>query len=382
MKKDNFFRQAARWVAHTFGYKAENKFGRIVWYVFATCSTIIVLFTVIGIVIGIIDDISDARSDLKRQRKLNDISYLHAYNNTYVSPNVIHHDGGTSYLYNTVEKRRTITGVHWICKSADDSLAFYSKDDKRGYFNIYNGEPVIPAKYEKAWVFSEGVAWVMDQGRLHLIDHCGKDVLDQTFPFTEKIDSYCFHYGLSPAADRDGRVGFINKQGEWVVDPAYHYAIYKDKGLWLAWDKDGNEGMIGPDGQVFLPFVFSHLSFDYDNQYIYGRRNDHLDLVYDFQGNLLNPCSYEEVMQMDYYTDKFVLNAYSEDYERETASANCLKYRTSDYHYGLMDKNGKIVTPPMYDNIEAIAKDRYFCEGEMGAVVLDDKGQECDKKQF
>ena len=30
-------KKAARWVARMFGYKAENKFARGLWYVFATC---------------------------------------------------------------------------------------------------------------------------------------------------------------------------------------------------------------------------------------------------------------------------------------------------------------------------------------------------------
>ena len=93
---------------------------------------------------------------------------------------------------------------------------------------MFTGQPVIPAQYEKAWVFSEGVAWAMKDGELHLINHEGKDVVDATFPFIECIDSYCFHNGMCPAANLDGYIGFINKQGEWVIDPVYLYANFED----------------------------------------------------------------------------------------------------------------------------------------------------------
>lgn len=36
-------KKAARWVARMFGYKADTKFGRILWYVFATCACVLVL---------------------------------------------------------------------------------------------------------------------------------------------------------------------------------------------------------------------------------------------------------------------------------------------------------------------------------------------------
>ena len=36
-------KKAARWVAKMFGYKAENKFARCLWYVFATSAAVVAL---------------------------------------------------------------------------------------------------------------------------------------------------------------------------------------------------------------------------------------------------------------------------------------------------------------------------------------------------
>ena len=363
-----------------FGYKAESRFGRVVWHVFATSAAIVVLFIAIVFISDAIERIRDIRSDREYERQQNDVTYLHDYCNYYVSPYVIHHDGYPTYLYNTMKRKRTISDVEWVCQSADDSLAVYNQNDKRGYFNILTGEPVIPAQYEKAWVFSEGVAWVMEQGQLHLIDHGGKDVIGKAFPFSEIIDGYCFHNGLCPMIERKGRVGLINKQGEWMIEPIYSSVNYNNHGFWIAMDTAGHYGLLDLDGGLMLPFDFDYIhSYSYDD-YIYARRIDHVDQIYDFTGILVNACSYDDIEQMYYEGDEFEYQDYLEDYARKPISASCKKYITSDDHCGLMDKDGNIITPPSYSDIKAISKDRYYCESEVGSVILDDKGRECGEK--
>jgi hypothetical protein len=379
MKKDNFFKRAARWVARMFGYKAESKLGRIAWHVFTTSAAIVVLILAAILVYRGYGKIRDRRQARNHQTQLQDEYFLNDYCNYYVSPYVILHNGEPSFIYNTVTREKTIIGVQWICKSDDDSLTFYCKENKRGYFNMFTGEPVIPAKYEKAWVFSDGVAWVMDKGELHLIGHDGKDVINETFPYSERIDSYCFHNGLCPLTNRDGLVGFINKRGEWVIEPQYHYANYNEHGCWMAYDREDRYGMIGLDGQVLIPFEFDYMCSESYNDYVYVRDFDHVDQVYDYEGHLVNDFNIQSVYNMEYESDE-IISQYDEIIRKEE-SANCNQYVSSDYHYGLIDKSGNIITKPLYRNITAIAKDRYLCSNDMGTVILNDKGQVCGGKQ-
>lgn len=78
---------------------------------------------------------------------------------------------------------------------------------------------------------------------------------------------------------------------------------------------------------------------------------------------------------MEYVTDE-----YDEYGDLKKATANSLMYLSSDYNYGLMDRNGNVITPPLYDQITAVAANLYLCEGDEGAVLLDDKGKECGEK--
>lgn len=378
MKKDNFLKQAARWVARMFGYKAENKFGRGLWYVFATSASITALYVTIALTINIIDEVGDIRSTKKYRRMTNSPTYLHEYRNRYVSPYVIFHDGYPGYLFNTTQGHRTLTGIQWTCNSSDgDSLSVYCTSDEhqRGYFNRFTGEVAVPAQYQKAWIFSEGVACVYDEGVLHFIDHKGQTLMGKEFPYTERIDDYCFHNGLCSMLGDGNRIGLIDKEGNWVVDPIYYEMAYDEKGFWYTRDREWNYGLLDAQGQVLLPIEYDYIDIRHEDSCIFVRHLNHLNQVLDFNCNVINPCDYAEVEIMQYNTEK-----YDEYGGLESAVANCRRYRTAEGYYGLMDKNGNVITPPFYSYIDAIGSDRFHCTGANGSVILDGKGQECGEK--
>ena len=58
-------KKAARWVAKMFGYKAENKFARGVWYVFATSAAALTLYFAVALTIVIVDEEGYAIDDYK-----------------------------------------------------------------------------------------------------------------------------------------------------------------------------------------------------------------------------------------------------------------------------------------------------------------------------
>ena len=370
-------KQAARWVAKMFGYKAENKYARGVWYVFATSATVLALYFAVVLTILIVDGVGDIISDCKYRRMNNSPTYLHDYSNEYVSPYVIYHSSCPSYIYNTTTGRRTATDIHWICKSSDgDSLVCFStvEEQKRGYFNRFTGEVVIPAQYEKAWIFSEGMACVMDQGMLHFIDHSGNSAIDKAFSYTPCIGDYCFHNGLCLMSDDNERMGLIGRDGEWKVNPDYSYIRYESKGFWLIQDTDGHQGLLRADGEPFLPCEYEEVTVR-NTDYISVWLLNHTGILLDTEGNVVNSCDYTEIEKIEYITDE-----YDEYGDLKKATAHCLKYRSADWHYGLMDRKGNIITPPLYDCITAIAAGLYHCEGDEGSVILDDKGRECGEK--
>ena len=62
-------------------------------------------------------------------------------------------------------------GIHWIAKPlGDDSLVCYSMGDRRGYINMLTGEQAIAPQYRHAWVFSDCLASVDDDGWIKFVD--------------------------------------------------------------------------------------------------------------------------------------------------------------------------------------------------------------------
>ena len=376
-KKESFIRRAARWVARMFGYKAENKFARVVWYVFATCVTIVAVYVTVALSIVFFDEADDLVSDYKYHRMDHDSTYLHDFSNEYVSPYVIYHSSCPSYLYNMVKGVRTATDIRWICKSSDgDSLACFStvEEQKRGYFNRFTGEVAITAQYEKAWIFSEGLACVYGKGMLHFIDHKGNPAIEKAFPYTPCIDDYCFHHGLCLMSDGNGKVGLIGRDGEWKLEPEYDFIRYEAKGYWVIQDSLGRQGLLRGDGSPFLPCEYLRVTVR-DTDYISVRLPNYVDQLYDNEGRLVDACEYADVEKMTYSTDEF-----DEFGSMKEATAHCLRYESHSYHYGLMDRNGNMITLPIYDRITVIAPHRYLCDGDEGTVILDDQGKVCGEK--
>ena len=82
---------------------------------------------------------------------------------------------------------------------------------KWGYINL-QGNLVIPAQFEGAHDFSEGMAAVSFSGKLGYIDRTGKLVVPVKFDEAQK-----FKDGRARVRIITEGYGYINKQGELVV---------------------------------------------------------------------------------------------------------------------------------------------------------------------
>ena len=308
------------------------------------------------------------RTEYRRQQSLD---YCHEYWNHQLSHDVIFHEGtGDGYIYNKQLGRRTVINLYWICVSEDNSLVCFSNGERRGYFDRYTGELVIPAQYEKAWVFSEGLACVMFEGKLGFIDPEGHWVIDPVFEWAPYIGNYCFHHGLCLMSDGHGRMGLIDKQGKWSVEPRYEFMDGAVEGYWRVADSCWRWGLIDDTGRAVLPCEYAYLSMD--NQYLHTRTEDHLEQVFDMEGKMVNSCDYYDIQAIEYPTGEY------DDYgSPKMADARCLKYCTSDFHCGLMNRDGRNITLPLYTDIRAISEDRFVCDGPVGTIILDDRGREC-----
>jgi len=106
----------------------------------------------------------------------------------------------------------SISGVDEVGTFAKNGLAVFRRGVRFGYINR-NGEVEIPPRYEAAHQFSGGLAaTALPHSRISYIDSSGKQVIQHDFD----------HAGLfvnerAAVMSTDGSIGYIAKNGEWLV---------------------------------------------------------------------------------------------------------------------------------------------------------------------
>lgn len=112
--------------------------------------------------------------------------------------------------------------------------------------------------------------------------------------------------------------------------------MYTD-GSFLAKDQESKYGFIKLNGEVTLPFVYDKISNNYNNNYT-SLKNGKCGLV------RVNSGDPQEILTCDF---------------DEIKNEKNVIITKKNSKYGLLDKNGKVIIEPTYDNIEIVNKSGY-----------------------
>ena len=229
--------------------------------------------------------------------------------------------------------------LDWTQRSQNDSLAVFCTENKRGYYNMYTGEIAIPAQYRRAWVFAEGLAAVQKNGNIGFINHQGETVIEFKYPYHgNPLSNFVFEEGHCVVADTTGRCGVIDRTGKWLICPEYdNISAYKEYAIAT---KAGVTMQMGYDGHIMNAFVLDNIKeLTYKEKERYENREGELEYVEN--------------------TVKTGLFAY------------CVGGR-----YGLMDANCHRLTEPLYKSITAVNKNIYRATllDYYSEVILNAKG--------
>ena len=253
-------------------------------------------------------------------------------------------------LYDESTGKYTTPKLNWISDiSDDDSIVVYALPEKRGYLNVHTGEIVIEAKeYQKAWIFSEGLAAVVKDGMIGFINRNNEVVIPFKFPlpkFDNENNYYVFHNGYCVMTDINGRVGLIDKKGEWVVEPAYEYILSPVNGYREVYD--GLYGVLGPDLKPYKPAIYEYVNVDIDKTVTLAK--DGRMWMEDLDGNVIVPFMYDYSDYLEYPEDIYcaeetcyVLSEFSEYYIGNKV--------------GIMNRvTGMPITDAIYDEVKMIS---------------------------
>lgn len=378
------FSGIANWFTVILGMRDDSKYGKFIRRVVGTCFAFLMLLLAFASGWNVWDTVCYR---LKLSKHYDD-SY---YDSQYISRNVTYYSGeygeNDGYLL-TNEGEKTIKGIKWIAKPLGyDSLVCYSDGRKRGYFNMFTGKPVIEPKYRHAWIFSDGLASVDDDGWIKFIDATGKIVIDPKIPYQQEIDGYVFHNGRCIVHnDRFDRFGIIDRQGKWVLRPEF-FSIQLAGELWIV-DNGEGKSVVDINMKPVIPYVKGKIWVN--DKDITVALDSHVMQRYNYQGELTDDFLINDVSYMTYNTDELrytQTTTYDEEGnvtgETEDAEptpvqriARCKRYEAEYGWYGLMTSDGKILTPPSYSNITAVGYDLYLCKDtDDGGILLNGKGE-------
>ncbi len=121
---------------------------------------------------------------------------------------------------------------------------------------LADGQIVIPAVYDFVAIPSDDLFTVTEGGHTAYFDKTGNVVL----PFSNEYESYGnFTEGLARVM-RNGKWGFINKMGEEVITPRYHYADEFADGMAIVRNEKDLHGAIDEWGNLVIGYQYPALT--------------------------------------------------------------------------------------------------------------------------
>ena len=276
--------------------------------------------------------------------------------------------------YGFIDKKGNVAiPCEW--KYADDfhdGLAYVANaEGDHGYIDKL-GKEVVPCKWQKITSFNEGLAEAKGARGWGLIDKKGNEIIacqwkniisyddqavevedDNGTRFTIEYSGNILPH-IKEGVDfyplkRNGKYGYINKNGETVIPYTWNEAEYFKNGLAVVGDGDfwaSRYGLIDETGSIIIPCKWKTLKpitkrlvkvmGDYGN---YG--------LIDMEGNVIVPCDWKYI---------------------ESFSDGLAKVMNSRELYGYVNKKGKLVIPCKWKIAERFRNSK--------AKVCDLKGRE------
>lgn len=376
--------QALGWFFGLFGYKRDGRFAKCVWGLFASSGAIIMAFFALAIVCAGVEMVYD------RYYKPHYCDDEYCYHSEYINRDLYFHntEDGKGYIYNKRTGEKLIKHIAWIAKPlGKDTLVCYSNGRKRGYFSKNTGKVIIEPKYDHAWVFSDGLASVDDNGYIKFIDGTDKVVIDQKMPYIPNMEGYVFHGEYCVVDTDDGELcGLMDKKGN-IVLPMEYSSIHPSNDF-KYWRLQKGEEMAVLDDSLKTILPLSECFICIGDGTIDVTMPDHTMRKYDMTGSLINDFYISGFRMLEYEKEEIVYRTNTtvddgdgiveelEEYYHPKATARLRAYVAGDGYEGLMTADGRKVTMPLYWDIVALDQDLYLCSSkDNDKVIVDGKGE-------
>ena len=271
--------------------------------------------------------------------------------------------------------------------NAEDSLVVFRDYDRkyRGFVNTNIGRIIIPAQYDRAWNFSEGLAAVVKDGTISFLNEQGEQAFPTTFPlcFDDDHEDYAFvfHNGLCVMIDRNHKWGLINTRGEWVIEPVYTEISKPYLGYRIVCD-GRHYGLLTNDGNGALPMEYDIIRRTLDGTGFFLAKNGYGKLV-DRNLNTIVPFAHDGLEPLTYIDDYRSMDEYDRYGNPIPITPQYWRYDIGSKS-GVVDREGNVIIPAVYFMVWMVDDNLFEAEvtyrGE--SILFDNKGRYVGKSNF
>ncbi|MBQ2397507.1 MAG: WG repeat-containing protein [Bacteroidales bacterium] len=276
-------------------------------------------------------------------------------------------------VYNLKTKEYTTPKINWVSSVPEnDSLTVYAIGNKRGFLNVKNGEIIIDVdsnNYSNAWVFSEGLAAVVRNGKIGFINAKNEIVIPFKYCYFDKYNAYdfgyLFHNDCCVITNEKGKFGLINKKGEWILNPIYDKILpLHENGYRLVVNKE-KYGVIDSNNNIVYPTEYDYIDI-VSNGFVLAKEGKMWQI--DFSGKVTKPFMYEMSEEI------LFVSGYTEDEYPIHTNSDYAKYEILGL-YGILNSiTGKPITPAKYSEVSILSKNIFEVQDkESGNWYLLDK---------
>lgn len=201
-----------------------------------------------------------------------------------------------------------------------------------------DGRVVLAPQFDSIWRFEDGVAAVLKDDKLGLIDTSGRQLMP-----CELDEVWSYAQGLAMARVGD-RIGFVDRSGAWAIPPTFESAgDFSPGGLAPAYEA-GCWGLIDRRGAWASAAVWDDINWDDALHAYVTQRGDRCGLI-DAQGRLVLDALYAALGPVDTESDPAGL---------WISGQMRIRVLTEDDQRGVVDAQGRIVVPVAYTDLADI----------------------------
>ena len=288
-------------------------------------------------------------------------------------------------VYNRAERKIVEKGIDRVVPPADgDSLTVFFRRGLRGYLNANTGKVVIPEQYRRAWVFSEGLAAVVNEsGKIGFINKDNEIVLPFDNMYNSKNSAdYLFRDGYCMMINDEGKCGMIDRSGHWTVEAVYDYIWAPHHGKYRIAILDGKYGVLDENLNLIFPLVYDRVEIaDIESAGALLTKNGIKQQVA-FDGTIIQPFVFDCTSDL-YYTKRItpvvMPDGDGSSYLRTEAVllSDYLRYWI-DGCCGVMHRTtGEVILPALYDDIDMPSSTLFEAEllNVDGSILFDLNGR-------